>query len=394
MTPTDREPASRLEGPQEPETTPAGADRPTLPRVDRGISPIAGKFGGRNSRLITLAALGLGCGVFLFATWDHGDKPARGEPAQDEAARQVVPFEPVRRLSDGASLSDPTLDPDAPLLTPTPDAVPALEATDKAEPRGASPADQHRALVETARRSSVLAYSRSGGATAPQSEVPPGLVSGVLSAQSAQGRETPLDTLRLTSPVGQARAGLLPDRHMLLTAGATLPCVLQTAMDSATPGYVSCLLPSDVYSESGSVVLMERGTRVLGEYQGGLQQGRNRLFVLWTRAVTPAGVTIALASPASDALGRAGFDGAVDTHFWDRFGGALLLSLVDDGLYAAVGRGDAMRDTARTPSDAASVALQNSVDIPATLRKAQGSEVTIFVAQDLNFGLVYRLSAR
>jgi type IV secretion system protein VirB10 len=53
-----------------------------------------------------------------------------------------------------------------------------------------------------------------------------------------------------------------------------------------------------------------------------------------------------------------------------------------------------VRETARAPSDATGVALQNSVDIPATLRKPQGAEVSIFVAQDLNFAGVYRLSAR
>src|SRR3546814_9651628 len=42
---------------------------------------------------------------------------------------------------------------------------------------------------------------------------------------------------------------------------------------------------------------MEKGTRVLGEYRVGIQQGQNRLFVLWTRAVTPQGVRIDLASP-------------------------------------------------------------------------------------------------
>lgn len=139
---------------------------------------------------------------------------------------------------------------------------------------------------------------------------------------------------------------------------------------------------------------MERGTRVLGEYRGGLQQGRRRLFVLWTRAVTPTGVAVALASPAADALGRSGFDGVVDTHFWDRFGGALLLSIVDDGVYAAAGRNDGASSMARVPSDAASVALQGSVEIPPTLRKGQGAEVSIFVAQDLDFAGVYQLRSR
>ena len=50
--------------------------------------------------------------------------------------------------------------------------------------------------------------------------------------------------------------------------------------------------------------------------------------------------------------------------------------------------------TARVPSDAAAVALQNSISIPPSLRKAQGSEVSIFVAQDFDFSSVYGLAAR
>src|SRR5690606_10478755 len=101
-----------------------------------------------------------------------------------------------------------------------------------------------------------------------------------------------------------------------------------------------------------------------------------------------------LASPAADALGRAGFDGHVDTRFWDRFGGALLLSLVDEGAHAAFAGGDHPRGPARLPSDAAGVAVEGSIDIPPTLRTAQGSEVTIFTARDLDFRPVYGLRAR
>lgn len=374
--------------------------RRTAPTTDRGISPIAGRFGGRSSRLIPFAALGLGCGIFLFATWDRGDDTVRPATGGEEPARQVVPFEPARRPTGAVDLP-PRLSADAP-----DDAVPALVAPDEPVPalqappaeapsRGPSASEQRLALAQSAQRSPVLAYSRTSTPRVGQA-VPVDPAAELAAGSGAPGSAgpTPLATLRQTSAIGQATARQLPDRHLLLTAGATLPCILQTAMDSTTPGYVSCVLPSDVYSESGSVVLMERGTRVLGEYQGGLQQGRSRLFVLWTRAVTPSGVAIDLASPASDALGRAGFDGTVDTRFWDRFGGALLLSFVDGGLYAAAGQDDRVRSTARVPSDAASAALQNTVDIPATLRKAQGSELSIFVAKDLNFASVYRLAAR
>lgn len=371
----------------DPAPPPDAVDRPEVPPTgqDRGVSPIAGRLGGRQGRMITLAALAAGCGVFLFATWDRGDARERKSPAGDQPARQGAPFEPARRPEP------PPLTGDAEGLHATLPAVEgeALPAIESSHDRTGAPpaADGRRALAESARRAPLLAYSRSGrGSPAPDHASPLPLTD--------PRNATSLDALRRLSPIGEARAGFLPDRNLLITAGTSLPCVLQTAMDSATPGYVTCLVSRDVYSDTGTVVLMERGTRVLGEYRGGLETGRRRLFVLWTRAVTPTGVAVALASPAADALGRSGFDGEIDTRFWDRFGGALLLSIVDDGVYAAAGRGQDFQSSARVPSDAAAIALQNSIAIPPTLRKAQGSEVSIFVAQDLNFADVYRLRPR
>lgn len=369
---------------------PAADDGPvrTAPaEADRAISPIAGRFGGQR-RWISLAALAVGCGVFLLATWDR-DGAAERPAADDAPARQLVPFEPARREA-GPRLADAATDPLAPPLggEQGPE-VPALEPRAASAGAGAAPApaNPRQTLLESAQRAPVLAYSR----PALSAPAPVGPASVLASPPAAP--PTPLDALRQAGPIGRAQASRLPDRNLLLVAGAALPCVLQTAMDSSTPGYVSCVVPKDIYSDNGAVVLMERGTRVLGEYRGGLQQGRSRLFVLWTRAVTPTGVTVTLASPAADALGRAGFDGEVDTHFWQRFGGALLLSVVDDGVHAAFGE-DGAGNTTRLPSDAAGVALQGSIGIPPTLRKAQGAEVSIFVAQDLDFAGVYRLRAR
>lgn len=358
------------------------------PTTDRGVSPIAGRLGGRRGKMITLAALALGCGAFLIASWDRGDADGAEATRRDEPPRQTAPFEPARRETPPL-LTDAALDLNAPTLDDG-ETIPPLEAGARSpspERSGPTPAEQRRALAESARRAPVLAYSRSGGSGQPGGTP-------VLAPADAASPQTSLDQLRQVTPVGQVRAGRLPDRNLLIAAGTSVPCVLQTAMDSSTPGNVTCVLPRDAWSDNGAVVLMERGTRVLGEYRGGLQQGRRRLFVLWTRAVTPTGVAVALASPAADALGRSGIDGAVDTHFWDRFGGALLLSIVDDGVYAALGDNEGASSTARLPSDAASVALQGSLDIPPTLRKGQGAEVSIFVAQDLDFATVYRLLPR
>ena len=364
-----------------PETPPTGQDR--------GVSPIAGRLGGRQGRMITLAALAAGCGVFLFATWDRGDDRDRDRATDDTPPRQLAPFEPARR-AEPPILETAETDPFAPTLVDDDERIPAIEQRSSAgSTSGPTPGEQRRALADSAQRSPVLAYSRPGGPDRAAAAAAPLLAS---DRSDPPGHE--LDTLRRVSPIASARAGRLPDRNLLITAGSSVPCVLQTAMDSSTPGYVSCLISRDVYSDNGAVVLLERGTRVLGEYRGAVEPGRGRLFVLWTRAVTPTGVAVALASPAADSLGRAGFDGAIDTRFWDRFGGALLLSIVDDAAYAAAGGGQSLQSTGRVPSDAASVALQGSIGIRPTLRQAQGSEVSIFVAQDLDFADVYRLRPR
>lgn len=189
-------------------------------------------------------------------------------------------------------------------------------------------------------------------------------------------------------------ASRLGNRNFLVTAGSQIPCVLQTAMDSTQPGLTSCVIPHDVWSANGNVILMEKGTRVLGEYAGGFSQGENRIFVLWNRAITPAGISVSLGSPAADQLGRAGMGGRVDTFFWQRFGGALLLSIVGDAGDAISNRVSGLDQTMETPNTAAAVAAQDSQRIRPRLTAPQGREMTIMVARDVDFSQVYSLRLR
>ena len=202
------------------------------------------------------------------------------------------------------------------------------------------------------------------------------------------------DKLKPT-PIEGVRAARLPNRNLLVTQGTSIPCVLETAMSSDVAGFVSCVVMRDVMSDSGNVVLMEKGTQVVGEYRGNVRRGSKRMFVLWTRAKTPTGVIAALASPATDALGRAGFDGDLDTHFWERFGSALLLSIVSDA--SSIGRQQLqdssiqINNTTGATNTAAGIAVEQSINIPPTLNKNQGELVNIFVARDVDFSSVYQL---
>ena len=223
-------------------------------------------------------------------------------------------------------------------------------------------------------------------------------------AGGSSGGEGPLgDSLRPTIITGTA-ASKLADRTFMVTQGTLMDCNLDVAISSAVPGMVKCTLTRDMYGEDRRVVLLERGTEVTGQYQGALQQGQSRLFILWTRAKTPGGVVVSLASPGTDSLGRGGVDGYIDTHFWDRFGAALFLSIIDDslGIIAAQaqnrsGNGNNTvvlpQNTTNAAKSAASIAVEGSVNIPPTLVKNQGEHVGIFVARDLDFRSVYAVKA-
>lgn len=217
-------------------------------------------------------------------------------------------------------------------------------------------------------------------------------------APSSQGSlATALSATRTT----QVNASLLSDPNMTLTQGMSLDCILQTALSSEVPGMTSCVLAMNVYSTNGKVLLLERGSRLVGQYQSAqLRQGQSRIFVLWTRVETPEGVIVALDSPGTDALGRSGLTGKLDNHFLARFGSALLLSVVDDLASAAVQNSNGSNNnsltftnTTSSANDAAAIIVEHTINIPPTLTLAQGSHIAIFVARDLYFGNVYGLAA-
>jgi type IV secretion system protein VirB10 len=217
----------------------------------------------------------------------------------------------------------------------------------------------------------------------------------VATAGTKGGLEEKLEATELRA----SSATVLRDRDYSLTEGAVLDCVLETRMVSTAPGMTSCHLTRDVYSTSGRVVLLDRGSRLVGRYQGGMQQGDSRIFVLWTRAETPAGVVVKLDSPGTGPLGEAGAGGSVDTHFWDRFGAAILVSLIGSGADAVAARAAgpsrnttvSLDPTSSAAKDVVARTYDRNVNMPPTLYVNQGERIGIFVARDLDFRRVYGL---
>lgn len=175
--------------------------------------------------------------------------------------------------------------------------------------------------------------------------------------------------------------------------GKLIAAVLETAVDSDLPGMVRAVITKDVYSEAGDAVLLPRGTRLVGQYSASMSTGQTRVIVAWTRAITPQYMDIALGSPSTDQLGQAGMTGEVDTHFWKMFGSSALLSVL--GVAASsVNTGTNQNQLMGNPYQNAvsqgalntsNGMLQTNMDIPPTVRVAQGSLIQVFVARDLDF---------
>jgi type IV secretion system protein VirB10 len=206
----------------------------------------------------------------------------------------------------------------------------------------------------------------------------------------------PLASLLKSDATPTARPRVLPTERLLLAKGTFIDCTLETAIDSTLPGMTTCITATDTFGVDGSTVLIERGSKLVGETRGEIQQGQARVFVLWTEARTPTGVIVPLESPGTDELGRSGLPGEVNRHFFERFGAAILISVVNGAVQGAIASQSSGSTLIYNPSasqDIGTEVLKSTVNIPPTVTKAQGDRIQVFVARDLDFRSVYELKA-
>ena len=255
------------------------------------------------------------------------------------------------------------------------------------------------------RRSKVLAFSSPAGLKAAAVTPAAGTAGLPLDASALT---QPADTdIRLgdVGPVEETQAvsaRVLRTTGYTITEGTVIAGVLETALDSTLPGMVRALNSADVYSHDGSQLLIPKGSRLVGRYQADIRRGQVRVFVLWTRIIRADGVSILINSPGTDPLGRAGLDGDVDTHFFQIFGAAILLSIIDGGIDIGIemarrqGSGDntVIQNRPRGMNRAGELALQDSLRMQPTIHIDQGTRISILVARDLDFAAVERARAQ
>lgn len=341
-----------------------------------------------------IAILIAGLALILAVNGDKNKGPKKKKEAPDTIANNlpplIIPATPVRI--------------NTPVVTPTTNAKPIAVNSTPGPAVKPLPTWQDRKMGGLALVSGSSNASGVPGAAAAQQTQQPDADVGPQSPTTQGGKSVPSGELAAKlepTVMAGSMAGLLQDRNYVVAKGTMLDCALETALDSTVPGLTTCRLTRDVYSDNGQVVLLDRGTQLVGEYQGGIKHGQARLFVLWSRAKTPNGVIVTLNSPGTDALGRSGLEGWVDNHFIDRFGAAIMISLLKDTYALLIARQSGggggqnntlvLGNTVQGTDKMAEKALEASVNIPPTLMKNQGDHIQVFLARDLDFSRVYAL---
>lgn len=205
------------------------------------------------------------------------------------------------------------------------------------------------------------------------------------------------------SPAAVRRIPYNPDLYV--PENTSIPCSLDYRFVSDRAGKIRCTITDDIWSASGNTKLIEKGTTATGIYQTGAEtgmtHGQGRAFLIITKLRTrqPPYLDIPLVDTrAAGGLGEAGVDGWIDTHFRERFGGALLVGMIPDiGAWASNSAGQKDRNTDYTENsrqamaDMARTTLENSINILPTLYKNQGEIINLITGQDIDFSGIYTL---
>ena len=346
--------------------------------VARKPSPVLPIMGG-----IAVVILG----VMVFLALGSGRQAATPSAATPPASVFAGPAAPSALPAGSApAVTMPILRdqgaPPAALDQPVP-AMPAAPAAIGAPVAPGAPATQrfHGPLV--------VVDMAAGGNPAPVA---------IAAASPAERAATPIGgnggESGLAAQLGVGATSVAPtrmaDTARIAPQGTVIPAVLETGINSDLPGFVRAIVGRDVRGYDGTTVLIPRGSRLIGQYRNAVAVGQSRAFVVWTRLITPAGLSLDIQSPGTDATGRSGVAGETHSHFFRRLGNAILLSVLNAALQAGAnsvaspGTSIVIGSQAQA-SNVAALALQKEIDIPPTVIVNPGTPIRVFVARDLDF---------
>lgn len=286
-------------GPPPPEDLPP-LDTNQSANINAGVPAVAA---GRTKSVVALVAVVAVVLVVLF------NMVAGSRTPEKKPEVQITPAPPRAANLPTLAPEPPKAPPVAPPLPPVPTAPkgPALpSAPDKSKQVGGSTPQRVKAPM--------VAGGGGGSALTKGLELEGG------AAASSKASSYPKTTAQ---QVDASKAG---DTDRMIAQGKIIDAVLETAINTDLSGILRAVVSRDVYAESGKVILVPKGSRLVGSYDTAVKRGQKRVYVIWNRVIRPDGIDMMITSPGSDLLGRAGVEGKVDNKYLEIFSNSILLS--------------------------------------------------------------------
>ncbi|MBX7484062.1 type VI secretion protein [Qipengyuania sp. 6D47A] len=348
-------------------------DAEIIDLAQRNAFPAVARPAGKSDAMGMVAGIAIVAGLGLVTLWSMNSArvaPPEGIGGQ-QAPVEVVPAVPPEAIIP-ATPAQPAV---APAAQPDPAPQPVLAA-------------QPQPGLATNPYANPTVVFDAGNSPATLAIAEPGAVAEA-AASAATGNSANDFASRIGGVGGApAQAKAMVNPTTTVTQGTLIPAILETAIDTNVPGYVRAVVSQDVRSFDGTKILVPRSSRLIGQYQSGLQNGQKRAYVIWTRLIRPDGASVNLASPAVGFDGTTGLAGKVSgAGFFKRFGSAMLLSVVG-GIGSLATGGAAGVLIGGASSSAAATAAQQDGQRGPTVRVRQGEPIRIFTARDLDFSSV------
>lgn len=371
--------------PSKPKATPKALAPPLMGRAPRPGAVRIRKPVVQGAVMVA-ALLVSGSLAWAFVVQPQMTRQARDAAAADGAGEARGSVRPSERVTDQPASYD--------RLTPA-DAAPSVLP----ERRGAKPEDKPPAALTAPARVPAPSYAAAPRGPRPAEQA---AASGLFFAGPSRGAAAPAEGGRSDAPPSPAMRdyaaiysphGLLaPVSPYELKAGAIIPGVLLTAVDTARPGPVVATVSQNVFdSITGRHLVVPQGTRLIGRHEGESAHGDRRAFLVWDRLILPNGKSLILSEePGVDAQGAVGVRGEVDRRLLP-LGVATLFAGAITTLGELARGGSEDRSFAASAGSAASIEasqvggrlVDRELGVQPSIRVRAGAPVRVMITRDL-----------
>jgi type IV secretion system protein VirB10 len=367
--------------------------------MDEGKPNVAAKAG---KAYLVLGVVGVVVLFLLYTAFSGGDKEQETltEPPVVEVAPKPVEPPPLPVIEEPPPIEAPP-----PIVAP--DIPPPIEVPQIGDVNPLTPKEDAAVQEQIqARMRSNMMVKEGGGPVASSA-------GGPASAGAAANDQPTDDNSRfaaraMRTKVEQVQATQIGDLRRTIAQGRIIQATLESAINTDLQAPIRAIVSRDTYGEAGTIPLIPKGSRLIGQYNSKVENGQSRVFVIWTRVIRPDGVDVMVGSPLVDQIGQSGVAGQLDSKFQQLFARSLVSSVMNIAM--AIGaeklQGGTTTTTttpeggSQTSGDAATTATSNALNrlgsvtdgfiqkfigVPPTILVDQGTSVNVFVNKDLVF---------